>query len=576
MALSFLVNKEKLKVSIPNNIPSFSWDELNNIRSDVEKGSFACVVTADFKGETVVVKKLLRQHERDQRLLLKEAKILHSLCHKNVVAFKSYCHIPSAIMLENIYFSFVPFGLEGKVSNAQDFVDYASNYEMITVFSRLHRKIAEDTVLGLEYLHSKNIAHRDLKPSNILISNQHYLSHEAVREAWEKEGCVCKLADFGESRAALEQTATLCQTKTSNIDRGTPVYMAPELYSEVGNLSLQELMKCDIWSLGMVFFILLNPDLQYPYDKELQSLKRRTAENAKKEISYRMENYEKPCFSDKHSLLQSTVWVSIDRAFEVCTVFCPSERPSASDIKRLFERFDFDSSRVIKLNVSQNTVQEGNDQLVAAGAAASDNISGDASNSCSFLSLIISDHILKTENVLTKQGGDEWRLLSEDINDIILRFPPKFNPFRDAAQMYDVSEAYHILSKEHLLTSEFQFKEEILNAHEVYTKKGRQTLLNALQHLGENADTLSVAIYTCGVYIFLLGYHHGRYFLVDTHPIVPELGGDGNGIMKVYRSSDKNAIIQLSSWIWNRLKISKVDESAMQSFILVEKCNNSM
>lgn len=41
-----------------------------------------------------------------------------------------------------------------------------------------------EIVLGLEYLHSKNICHRDLKPDNILYSNNFHV----------------KICDFGEAK----------------------------------------------------------------------------------------------------------------------------------------------------------------------------------------------------------------------------------------------------------------------------------------------------------------------------------------------------------------------------------------
>ena len=107
-----------------------------------------------------------------------------------------------------------------------------------------------------------------------------------VHKAWEKDGCICKVAGFGESRAALQQTATYCSTRTRNVERGTPMYMAPELFCEERALSIQELLHCDIWSLGMVYFILLNPDLQYPFDQELQCPSNKSA---KKRIRSLME-----------------------------------------------------------------------------------------------------------------------------------------------------------------------------------------------------------------------------------------------------------------------------------------------
>ena len=43
---------------------------------------------------------------------------------------------------------------------------------------------------------------------------------------------VCKLADFGLSRSPDMQTTSFLQTRTESTCRGTPVFMAPEIYLE--------------------------------------------------------------------------------------------------------------------------------------------------------------------------------------------------------------------------------------------------------------------------------------------------------------------------------------------------------
>ena len=95
------------------------------------------------------------------------------------------------------------------------------------------REIASCCLLGLNYLHKKNIIHRvsvstrtdgkDIKPDNLLIS----------------ESGVIKVGDFGLA-VQLEHS---CSKR--NALCGTSMYMGPEVYNEGACL------KSDVWSLGM-------------------------------------------------------------------------------------------------------------------------------------------------------------------------------------------------------------------------------------------------------------------------------------------------------------------------------------
>jgi len=87
--------------------------------------------------------------------------------------------------------------------------------------------------MGLNYLHKKNIAHRDLKPENILLVHK------------ELDKFDVKIADFG---FAAQFNPKIGFDKKM----GSAMYMAPEL---VLRKNYNE--KVDIWSIGIITFILL-------------------------------------------------------------------------------------------------------------------------------------------------------------------------------------------------------------------------------------------------------------------------------------------------------------------------------
>lgn len=93
--------------------------------------------------------------------------------------------------------------------------------------SSVLRQITE----GLRYMHAKNIAHCDLKPDNFLFTET-------------GQNADLKIIDFGMSKFAKrrEYFKNIC---------GTPYYVAPEVID--GHYT----KDCDMWSLGVVMFVML-------------------------------------------------------------------------------------------------------------------------------------------------------------------------------------------------------------------------------------------------------------------------------------------------------------------------------
>ena len=215
-------------------------------------------------------------------------------------------------MLEYVYFDFEPFGRSGRVSSLDEFLGFVESREVGDKFP-FQYEIAEDMCRGLAHLHELGIVHCDIKPANVLVSNQHYCSlsnKNDLLELFEVQPIVCKQADFGESPSAVNQTAQLCRLVTSNIARGTPVYRASELFSHDSegsklSLAIQDLKAVDKWALGMLLFVLINPDLKQPFQIEL---KRVQSGRCLKELERMTSKNEKRGYSLKYHAHQASDW----------------------------------------------------------------------------------------------------------------------------------------------------------------------------------------------------------------------------------------------------------------------------
>ena len=132
------------------------------------------------------------------------------------------------------------------------------------------RRIFQQIIFGVEYLHTHQVSHRDLKPENILLDADNNV----------------KLADFGLSNIMKDGIFLYSSC-------GSPNYAAPELISG----KYYNGASIDIWSCGVILYTLLTGCLPFNEKttsrlyKKIRDCSYRMPENvpeAAKDLIYRM------------------------------------------------------------------------------------------------------------------------------------------------------------------------------------------------------------------------------------------------------------------------------------------------
>lgn len=201
------------------------------IISTIGKGGMGSVYLAEhkyIKQQKVAIKVINNGMVNDftRNLLKKEAELLASLNHPNIVHFHDY-HIDES---GNIYL----------------IMEYADGVNLEEYIRSISGLIVEDKICpmfepildAVGYAHAHNMIHRDIKPANIIIT---------------KEG-IPKILDFGIAKIISQR-----ESEDDNLIMGTPSYMSPE---QVKGEKLDG--RSDIYSLGVLLHQMMtgNP----PYD----------------------------------------------------------------------------------------------------------------------------------------------------------------------------------------------------------------------------------------------------------------------------------------------------------------------
>jgi len=190
-------------------------------------GAFAKVKKAVHKetGKFCAVKILKKKKmNKDQKILLeREISVMAKLKHPNIVELIEAFDTPKYTYL-----------VVELVSGGELFDEIIHRTE--PYYEEDAKSMVRQLMLAAEYMHSMGIAHRDLKPENLLLST-------------DKK--TLKITDFGLSKDfTTEKLTTSC---------GTAIYVAPEVL-----MATSYDTGCDIWSLGVITYILLTAHV--PFD----------------------------------------------------------------------------------------------------------------------------------------------------------------------------------------------------------------------------------------------------------------------------------------------------------------------
>ncbi len=159
------------------------------------------------------------KNKSEEDSLMNEINILRKMDHPNILKMTDFYN------QKKEYDIITEYCQEGELFN--EIKAYAPFNETITGY------YMKQILKAVCYCHGMNIVHRDLKPENILIVKR------------MKNGChPIKIIDFGTAKVFSKE-------KRETLLIGSAYYIAPEV------LDRNYTEKCDIWSCGVIMYILL-------------------------------------------------------------------------------------------------------------------------------------------------------------------------------------------------------------------------------------------------------------------------------------------------------------------------------
>jgi len=166
-----------------------------------------------------VIKKSPTKAKEEEENLMNEVDILRKLDHPNIVKITDF------------------YSLKTEYNIITEYCQEGELFDEIKAQSPFNEALAawylKQILSAVSYCHNMNIIHRDLKPENILIVKRQKNGFHPI-----------KIIDFGTAKVFQKE-------KAEHVLIGSAYYIAPEVLSR----NYTEL--CDLWSCGVIMYILL-------------------------------------------------------------------------------------------------------------------------------------------------------------------------------------------------------------------------------------------------------------------------------------------------------------------------------
>jgi len=247
----FIRNMKYIDLYVDNDINFAEWkDQLSKvfIQCDfhakfntvkmIGKGSFARVYLIENKktkkqfAVKAFSKEYLLSQPKGRESLMNEIEVMQKLKH------------PYIMSLEEVHESKNSIYLVVELLEGGELLHYISSKENLSTGD--YCQVIKCILEALSYMSDKNIMHRDLKPDNMILKEKNKLNQ-----------CTLKIVDFGLS--------TVCDIPEYLFKRcGTPGYVAPEVINAPSNVNIHYTPKCDVFSVGVIFYIMITQ--KSPFD----------------------------------------------------------------------------------------------------------------------------------------------------------------------------------------------------------------------------------------------------------------------------------------------------------------------